>query len=155
MNTRAAWAGMWGIAAATVLAACGKDDGRTPGQKLDSAIEKVEHQADEAKTRAAADAGAAKERAREALKDTGEAAGRATQRAGSAVSDAVITASVKAELARDPGLSALRIDVDTSGGRVALRGSAPDEAARARATALAAAVKGVAGVDNRLVVAPK
>jgi hyperosmotically inducible periplasmic protein len=69
---------------------------------------------------------------------------------GSKVQDAAITASVNAELARDPGLSALAIDVDTNGGHVVLSGTAPDAPTRERATQLASAVRGVSGVDNRL-----
>ena len=66
------------------------------------------------------------------------------------VSDAVITTSVKAEIAKDPDLSALKINVDTDNGHVALRGSAPTPEARDHATALASGVKGVVGVDNEL-----
>jgi len=53
-------------------------------------------------------------------------------------------------LAKDPGLSALRIDVDTRGGEVTLSGSAPDLAAKDRASQLAWGIKGVTRVDNRL-----
>jgi osmotically-inducible protein OsmY len=66
------------------------------------------------------------------------------------VSDAAITTSVKAEIAKDPNLSALKINVDTDNGHVALRGSAPTPEARDHATALASGVKGVVGVDNEL-----
>ena len=51
--------------------------------------------------------------------------------------DAVITSSVNAQLAKDSQLSALRINVDTTDGRVALKGTAPDTASRERATLLA------------------
>jgi osmotically-inducible protein OsmY len=70
----------------------------------------------------------------------------------SPASDATITAAVNARLAQDDELSALRIDVDTSEGRVALKGTAPNESARNRATQLASAVAGVRGVDNQLEV---
>jgi osmotically-inducible protein OsmY len=59
---------------------------------------------------------------------------------------------VNAELAKDTELSALKINVDTSQGRVILRGSAPNEASRERATTLVARVDGVLGVDNQLTV---
>ena len=49
-------------------------------------------------------------------------------------------------------LSAMKIDVHTSHGRVALTGPAPDGAAKARAALLASAVEGVSSVDNRLIV---
>jgi hypothetical protein len=55
-------------------------------------------------------------------------------------------------LLRPPDLSAIKIDVDTKSGRVALHGSAPSVAARERATMIALGVKGVAGVDNRLTI---
>ena len=67
-----------------------------------------------------------------------------------AVSDAAITASVNAELAKDSKLSSLKIDVDTSHGHVALKGTAPDAASKERATQIASAVKGVTSVDNQL-----
>lgn len=110
--------------AGLLVTGCGRnDDGRTAGEQIDSAIAKTEQKAAEAKAEIKQD-----------------------------VNDATITASINAELARDPGLSALRIDVDTSQGNVALKGTAPDAAAKDRATQLAAAVKGVNGVDNQLVV---
>jgi hyperosmotically inducible protein len=68
--------------------------------------------------------------------------------------DAAITVAVSAALAKDSQLSAMRIDVDTDGGRVVLNGSAPSTAAKERATMLARGVDGVKSVDNRLAVAP-
>lgn len=116
--------------AALSLGACSRNDDRTVGQQVDTAIAKTEQKAEEAK--------AATERAAETVSEK--------------VADAAVTASINAELARDPALSALKIDVDTTNGRVMLSGKAPDAAARERATALAAAVKGVTSVDNRLQV---
>lgn len=72
--------------------------------------------------------------------------------ATSKLSDAAITTRVNGALAKDPDLSALSIDVDTEHGRVALKGTAPDESSKTRATQLAQAVEGVASVDNRLTV---
>lgn len=148
------------------LGACGKQDDATAGQKLATGINKVEQNTDRAAERtgeAMKDAGQAASQAaanvgqaaREAAASIGQAASNVVTGAASSTSDAMITAAVKTELARDPGLSALRIDVDTSYGRVALNGSAPDEAAKARATTLATAVNGVTGVDNKLVVGGK
>lgn len=83
--------------------------------------------------------------------DSAAATAEATaDRLGDKVADATITASVNAELAKDPSLSALRIDVDTAAGRVMLKGTAPDASARDRATQLAMNVKGVVAVDNQL-----
>jgi osmotically-inducible protein OsmY len=127
-------------AAALALAACNRvEDGRTTGQKMDSAIAKVEQKSAEAK----ADIKAATENAKEA---TANAADSVVDKA----KDAAITASVNAELAKDSKLSALKINVDTVAGRVALHGTAPDAASRERATTLAAGVEGVKSVDNQL-----
>jgi osmotically-inducible protein OsmY len=79
-------------------------------------------------------------------------AGQMASDAGEAMTDAVITAAVAAELALDKNLSALKIDIETTDGRVALRGTAPSADARDRATLLAEAVKGVRSVDNQLTV---
>lgn len=75
-----------------------------------------------------------------------------SQEASDKVGDAVITAAVKAELAKDQSLSATQINVDTNAGRVTMAGAAPSEVARERATQLALSVKGVIGVDNKLIV---
>jgi len=74
------------------------------------------------------------------------------QKMGDKVDDAVITASVKTEIAKDPDLSALKVNVDTDGGRVVLRGTAPSTVAKEHASTLAGGVKGVASVDNQLSV---
>ena len=44
----------------------------------------------------------------------------------------------------------MRIDADTTNGRVLLQGKAPDAASRDRATRLAEGVKGVNHVENRM-----
>lgn len=128
------------------LGACDRaDDGRTAGQKVDSAIAKGERKAEEMQ----ANAGRAVEQAK-------QGAQQGAERATDAVADATITASIKTDLAKDPSLSALKIDVDTSNGRVKLSGTAPSEAARDRATQIAMGAKGVQSVDNLLTIeAPK
>lgn len=68
------------------------------------------------------------------------------------VHDAAITASVNAALARDPALASTTIEVETVNAQVALKGQAPDLAARERATRIAAAVAGVVSVENRLAI---
>ena len=64
--------------------------------------------------------------------------------------DAQIAAKVKMDLAADPDLSALKIDVDSKQGAVTLRGTAPDPAAKERAAEIARHVKDVKSVDNQL-----
>ena len=68
------------------------------------------------------------------------------------LNDAAITASIKADLLRDPDLSVLKIDVDTRDGVVTLNGLAGNDAARTRAERMAQSVKGVREVRNRLTV---
>jgi len=68
------------------------------------------------------------------------------------MSDAAITASIKADLLKDPDLSVLKIEVDTHGGVVALNGLAENEEARQRAEKIAQGIKGVKEVHNHLVV---
>ena len=134
------------VFAATSLAACdrGQQQERTAGQKIDSAMSRAEKKIESAKNDMAQGAAEAKRDMKEAGKD-----------AKDAVNDATITASVNAKLASDKELSALRINVDTVDGRVALRGSAPTPAARDRATQLASSVDGVRSVENQLVVSSK
>ena len=119
------------LAGLLALVACGnKNDNRTAGEKLDAAVAKTGQAAEEAKAK--------------------------TAEAGSAIADkiddATITASVSAGLAKDPELSAVKIDVDTKGGTVMLNGPAPTAAAKARAADIARSVKGVNSVENKLEV---
>jgi hyperosmotically inducible protein len=93
-----------------------------------------------------------KNEAAQKMDEAKEATKSAAEQVSNKVSDATITAEVNTALAKDPALSALKIDVDTAGGRVVLRGTAPDAAARDRATKLAQNVKGVVGVENQLTV---
>ncbi|WP_018410239.1 BON domain-containing protein [Methyloversatilis thermotolerans] len=152
-------------ALALALSACGESsDNATLGQKLDSAIAQTEKKADElgqraentldhAQTRAESALDSAQARASEAAADARSSVEQAADKLAEQVDDAAITANVKARLAGDPELSALKIDVDTQDGKVKLSGPAPSEAARARAAELAASIKGVVGIDNQIVVA--
>ncbi|MBK1714185.1 BON domain-containing protein [Rubrivivax gelatinosus] len=127
--------------AALALSACNRNDERSAGERVDAATTTAGNTAERA--------GNAVENAAER---TGAAIGNAADKAGAHIDDATITASVNAELAKDPSLSALRIDVDTAAGRVVLKGSAPDAEARERATRIASKVDGVKDVENRLEV---
>ena len=123
------------------LAACGKTEEPTVGQRMDSAVEKTEQ--------AAADA---RVKADNAMQNADNTAKDAANSAMTAVDDATITARVNASLAQDPDLSALKINVDTVNGKVTLNGPAPTTVARDRAESLAKAVDGVTAVNNQLVV---
>ena len=95
---------------------------------------------------------AAGDEAKVAMDNAKTATENAASKMGEKIDDAVITTSVKAELAKDPKLSAMKINVDTNQGRVLLKGTAPSNEAREHATTLAQNVKGVVGVDNQLTV---
>lgn len=82
----------------------------------------------------------------------GQRVDNAMESAERRIDDAAITASVNASLAKDPDLSAMKINVDTKSGVVTLTGPAPTSAAKDRATSLAQSVEGVAGVNNNLEV---
>lgn len=124
----------------TLLSACEKSS-PTLGQKVDSAVA--------ATARAAS---AAKDEVKEVVSDTRVAASGATGMVSASARDGVITTKVNAELVKDADLSARKINVDTTDGRVVLNGSAPSQAARDRAATLARGVEGVKDVENRLVI---
>lgn len=85
-----------------------------------------------------------------AATEVGKSATEAAGAVADTAKDIGITAKVNAALAGDSKLSAMRINVDTTAGRVTLSGTAPDGASRDRATTLASAVEGVSTVENRL-----
>ncbi len=128
-----------GSSAASLMGCEQGNSSSTPGQKLDAALANGEQKLDNLK--------AESRTAGERLSDT---ASRIGGKVTAAASDAGVTARVKVKLAGDAALNALKIDVDTSAGRVTLTGSAPDAAARDRATTLALSVEGVLAVDNKL-----
>lgn len=118
------------LAAASLLAACDRGDNRAAGERSDSVV-------------AQADRGA---------REMGSSARQAAGETGDKAKDMAITAKLKSQLAADDGLKATQINVDTNAGQVTLRGSAPDAAAKERATQLARGVSGVVEVDNQLSV---
>jgi osmotically-inducible protein OsmY len=71
---------------------------------------------------------------------------------GEVVDDATIATKLKAALAADPELSALKINVDTMQGNVRLKGEVKNLALRRKAEDLARKVDGVKAVDNQLVI---
>jgi hyperosmotically inducible protein len=129
------------MAGALYLAGCNRNDNRTVGEKVDAGI---------AQTERAADTAAAK--TKEMMADTKLKAD--IKQAGNVISakvdDAAITAAVSAGLAKDPNLSAIKINVTTTAGVVSLKGPAPSAEAKARAGDIAKAVDGVTSVDNQL-----
>ena len=120
---------------ATALAAgCDRNkSAETAGQKRDSTTERAGEKMDQA----AADAK------------------QKTERAGDKIDDAAITAKVKTALIGEPGLKALKINVDTANGVVTLTGAVDTSQNLDRATQVAQSVDGVKSVDNRLNVKAK
>jgi hyperosmotically inducible protein len=76
----------------------------------------------------------------------------ATTRAGAAIDDAVISTSVKTAVLAEPGLSALKIDVDTKNGVVTLSGTVDSPELKSRATQIAQRTSGVRSVIDNLEV---
>ena len=123
------------VAIAVLLAGCDQSNqDRTAGQKLDAAVARTGQKSEEFKT------------------DIKNSTADAINTVADKTRDAAITTAVNAELLRDSKLSALKINVDTTDGRVVLRGIAPDTASRERATVLAKVVSGVVSVENALTV---
>lgn len=130
--------------ATSLIVACGQKEDETVGQRMDNTVEQTK--AAGAELRADAN---------NAANDVKAAGNEAADKIAIGAADVAITAKVNAALAGDSQLSALKIDVDTTNGLVELKGTAPDPAARDRATVLAAAVEGVVKVENRLTVGAK
>ncbi len=148
-------------AVALGLAACEKMKEPTTGQKIDSALERTEQAAAAAKANAEkamqsaqvkVEEGAAK--AEVAARDAEAAARQAANSALAIADDAAITAQVSSGLAKEPDLSALKINVNTHNGVVTLKGPAPSQTAKDKAANIAQGVKGVSSVVNQLDVQP-
>ena len=134
------------------LAACGKTEEPTVGQRLDSAVEKTEQAAADARVKAESAMKSAETKMEQGAANAEATAKDAANTAKGAIDDATITAQVNAGLAKDPDLSALKINVDTVNGKVTLNGPAPSTVARDRAETIAKSVTGVTSVNNQLVV---
>ena len=137
------------------LAACGKTEEPTVGQRLDSAVEKTEQAAVDARAKAEAAMQSAETKMEKGAASAEATAKQAADTAKGAIDDATITAQVNAGLAKDPDLSAVKINVDTVNGKVTLNGPAPSTVARDRAETIAKAVSGVTSVNNQLVVSAR
>lgn len=137
---------------ALTLAACNKADDRTVGEKVDAGIAKTEQAAADATATTQASAASAESSIKQGAADATDAVKDAGAAISATVDDVSITAAVSAGLAKDPDLSAIKIDVDTKAGAVSLKGPAPSAAAKARAEEIAKGVKGVSSVDNQLEV---
>jgi len=124
------------------LAACNRD----------TSAEKVGRDIDRAADKASQQIGRAADSAEKKLDQASDAAGRKLAEAGKTMDDAALTAKVKSALIAEPGLKALAIDVDTSGGVITLNGTANSTESRDKAVQVAQNVQGVKSVRNNLVV---
>ena len=70
------------------------------------------------------------------------------------LSDGELVDQVRVRLANDPDVGGLNIDVAVNQGAVTLTGKVRNDKQKIRAEKLAKKVKGVASVDNRLVISP-
>ncbi|MBY0411862.1 MAG: BON domain-containing protein [Burkholderiaceae bacterium] len=134
------------------VAACSKTEEPTVGQRLDSAVEKTEQAAAEARAKASVSLQNAENKMSQGAASAEVAMKGAANSAVGSMEDVTITAQINAELAKDADLSAIKINVDTVQGKVTLNGPAPSTVARDRAETLAKAVPGVMSVNNQLVV---
>ena len=82
----------------------------------------------------------------------GGTSGSVTSDISQATKDSALTAKVKSALAADVGLSTLKIDVDSSGNTVTLKGTVDSADKKQRAEEVARKVDGVATVRNQLTV---
>jgi hypothetical protein len=140
------------VAASLAMAGCSPRDRDQAANNADQPMAQSEQKARDIGQDARQSMDRAKQEAKEAAQDAKSATADAGTKIGDKVTDAVITTTVKAEIAKDSTLSAMKINVDTDSGRVILRGTAPTAQAREHATALASGVKGVVSVDNQLTV---
>jgi hyperosmotically inducible protein len=99
------------------------------------------------------------ESVKEEMARAGKVIREKTRKAGDAIADAAanarITATIKTKLIQDSGLSAFKIDVDTTDGVVTLSGTVPTHEEIARAITLAWETDGVIKVISTIQVKPK
>ena len=170
---------MIGISVLTFGCSKYTDSGQTVGQKIDTAIDKTNEKIAAAgdKVAAAGDkmsekaaavgdkvqekiekAGAAVNSAGESISNkagnavskAGDAVFAKTDQVGSIIDDSAITASIKADFLKDPGLSALAIEVNTVKGEVTLKGDVSTEVRKQRAEGIVRHIVGVTKINNQL-----
>ncbi|QYF91897.1 BON domain-containing protein [Massilia sp. PAMC28688] len=124
-------------------------------ERTERAVDPINSKAELAAERAENRAERASERA-ENRTDVTDRIGNKTEavanRAGKAISDAVITTKIKADLFKEPELSAMAIDVDTDKGVVMLSGFVASKADADKAVRLAKSVEGVTQVKSNIKV---
>ena len=153
------------ISVLMAAAGCDKytDSGQTVGQKLDKAIDntnakiaaagdKVEKKVDQAGAAVANAGDSISKTTGTAINKAGDAVFSKVDQVGVIVDDSAITASIKADLLKDHGLSALGIEVNTVKGEVTLKGEVSTEVRKQRAEGITRNIVGVVKVNNLLKV---
>ena len=123
-----------------------REGGREAGRQLETAADKTQRALADMGERLGPEVKEATAKTKEHLAVAGERTKEALQ------GDGAITASIKASMLKDPDLSVLKIDVDTTDGVVVLNGLARDAQAKERATKIAEGTKGVREVRNHLTI---
>jgi hyperosmotically inducible periplasmic protein len=93
------------------------------------------------------------ESAKQTARDAKEKTERTAEKTGEVVTDAAITSSVKTKFLAEPGVSGLKIDVDTKDNVVTLTGTVKSKAEAEKAVMIARETKGVKRVVNHLKIA--
>ena len=148
-----------------IASGCNKytDSGQTVGQKLDNVIDKtnakivstgdnVGKKVDQAGAAVASVGESISSSTGAALDKAGNAVFTKVDQVGTIVDDSAITASIKADLLKDPGLSALGIEVNTVKGEVTLKGEVATEGRKQRAEGITRHIVGVTKINNLLKV---
>ena len=125
------------------LSACQEEKGPAEkvGQKIDMALENVEHKYVAATINAENKIEATKDSVVEKVETTGVM-----------VDDSIISANVKAAIIRDSVMKASHIEVTTSKGEVTLKGTVDSEPIIGRAMEIASSQKNVKSVKTELIV---
>jgi hyperosmotically inducible protein len=122
-----------------------KNAGAIIADKTERAVDRIADKTDRATDRMADKADNAAER-------TADKTGNLAGRAGANVADAVITTKIKADLFKEPELSAMAIKVETEKGVVMLSGFVDKKADAEKAVRLAKSVEGVTQVKSAIKV---
>ena len=120
--------------------------GERVGRKAEALADKVERNAE-----ALADK-VDREGIREAGSSVATTIGNQAERAGEALGEARLTAKIRAKMALDDTIEARRLNVDTAGTVVTVRGSVASASQRQRVLQLARETEGVTSVVDRIVV---
>jgi osmotically-inducible protein OsmY len=141
-------------AALALLAACSKpaDENATVGQRIDQGVATAEQKTDQAAATMERKTDQATATVEQKMDQAGNAIERTGEKVANATADASLTAAVKTALLTAPELSSLKINVDTTGGVVTLKGEVKSANDKAQAEKVASAVTGVQQVKNDLTV---